>query len=74
MWAFSLRLKQLLSNKVKSFKITHFIRGEMIGDTFSLKLNINKKAMTLQKAHYSQKLLHQHGPLQALHGLKILWM
>lgn len=72
MWAFSLTLKQHLSNKVKSFKITHFLEGEMIGDTFSLKLSINKKEVTLQKAHYSQKLLHQHGPLGALHALKML--
>lgn len=71
---FSLRLKQLLSSKVKSFKITHFLGEKMVADTFFLKLSTDKKTVTLQKAHYTQKLLDQHGHLVALHALKILWI
>lgn len=74
MWGFfSLRLKRLLSSKVKSFKITHFLGEKMVADTFFLKLSTDKKTVTLQKAR-TQKLLDQHGHLVALHALKILWI
>lgn len=69
---FFLRLKQLLSSKVKSFKITCFWGGGNKCWPFFLKLSTGEKTVILWKAHYTRKLPGQCCHLVALYGLKIL--